>query len=223
MYKKYALSLLMLLALLVAASVACAQGTLQVGDQVVLGAYEQDNDLTNGPEPIEWRVLAVDGDVALLYSKYALDAKPWNETAGRANWTECTLRTWLAEEFYNAAFSDDEKACIVTKEIDNWRESKTSDPVFLLSVQEAKTLFASHADRRTTPTAYAIANGAYQSEKYNGTAMCWLRTHSWVAWNRASYIAASGGVDWCGGETNGRIENVRWAVRPAIYVDINAL
>ncbi|MBP5164320.1 MAG: hypothetical protein ILP08_02680, partial [Lachnospiraceae bacterium] len=32
--------------------------TLKVGDVVILGTYEQDNDLTNGPEPIEWKYIA---------------------------------------------------------------------------------------------------------------------------------------------------------------------
>lgn len=212
-------------ALLVSAFSACAlgEGAVQVGDTVTFGSYEQDNDLSNGAEPIEWTVLAVDGNIAQLWSVYALDVKPWNETPGKAQWTKCTLRTWLNSEFYNTAFSDEEKAAIVTKEIENWREDSTSDPVYLLSVDEAKHLFDSFEARQTKPTAYALAKGIFMSGKYEGYTMCWLRTHSWEAYNRAGYIAASGGVVWCGGETNGRIENGKWGVCPAVYVDTSLL
>ena len=55
-----------------------AESFRTVGNIVAFGRYEQDNDLTNGPEPIEWIVLdVVDGEKtkALLLSKYGLDAK----------------------------------------------------------------------------------------------------------------------------------------------------
>ena len=48
----------------------------QTGEEpetVLFGSYEQDGDAANGKEPIEWLVLARDGDKALLLSKYALD------------------------------------------------------------------------------------------------------------------------------------------------------
>lgn len=56
----------------------------------------------------------------------------------------------------------------------------TQDTVSLLDNDEAKTLFENHADRMTVPTAYAIAQGAWQSQKYGpGNAQWWLRSHSW--------------------------------------------
>lgn len=39
------------------------------GNVVTYGHYEQDNDTANGKEPIEWVVLDVQGDKALLISK----------------------------------------------------------------------------------------------------------------------------------------------------------
>ena len=43
-----------------------------VGDTVIFGQYEQDNDLVNGPEPIERRVLLVEGDKAQIITKWTI-------------------------------------------------------------------------------------------------------------------------------------------------------
>ena len=75
-------------------------------DMILFGHYEQDNDLGNGPEPIEWIVLDTQDGKALLLSKYGLDAVPYNDDNNRAVTREtCTLRTWLNDTFLNAAFT----------------------------------------------------------------------------------------------------------------------
>ena len=229
MNRKLVLCAVLAALLMMTAAFGLAQeGSVQVGDIITFGHYEQDNDLANGLEPIEWRVLLIEGDEAQIISLYALDAQPYNEKPAVARWTECTLRTWLNEEFYNTAFSDDEKSVIITKEIENWKEDPTTDPVYLLSCDEAKQLFSSNQDRQTIPTADCLAQGAYQSTKYGpkggpGNAQWWLRTHSWESKYRAAYVAGSGGVMTCGGNSDGRVENTRWAIRPAVYVSLEAL
>ncbi len=86
----------------------------KVGDYVAFGAYEQDNNTSNGKEDIEWLVLEVKDGKALVISKYALDRKPYNASYTDVTWETCTLRKWLNKEFINAAFSADEKAMIPT-------------------------------------------------------------------------------------------------------------
>ena len=44
-------------------------GDVTVGATVRFGVYEQDNEPLNGPEEIEWLVLDVDGNKALVISK----------------------------------------------------------------------------------------------------------------------------------------------------------
>ena len=213
----------LLLALLLC---ACgAQAGVAVGDLVTFGSYEQDNVPDNGAEPIEWRVLTVEGDEAMMIAVYALDAKPYNEKAAKnIKWSTCTLRTWLNDTFLNTAFTQEEQAAIVTHELTNWKDVNTVDTVFLLDNDQAKSLFANHADRMTTPTAYAIANGAWQSAKYGpGNAQWWLRPHSWESNRRASYVAGSGGVMTCGGNSFGVVENARLSVRPVVYVKLEAI
>ena len=51
----------------------------------------------------------------------------------------------------------------------------------------------------------------------------WCRTTSWESRYRAAYIAASGGVMTCGGNSFGAVENAKLVVRPAIYVTLESL
>lgn len=88
----------------------------QTGEEpetVLFGSYEQDGDAANGKEPIEWLVLARDGDKALLLSKYALDHQsfmPFYEPVTEPfTWESCSLRQWLNSTFLNAAFSAEEQ------------------------------------------------------------------------------------------------------------------
>ena len=232
MSKKILLAVLTILALLLTASASVAEETasVQVGDHFTYGVYEQDNDLGNGKEPIEWRVLKIEGNEALCITEYGLDSVCYSTARGHARWRTATLRDWLSNDFYNAAFTEEEKAAIVTKEITNWREKPTDgDPVILLSTDEAKRLFSSHEDRMCTPTAYCVAQGAYTSVKFqkaaDGPANChwWLRTHSWESNSKGTYVAASGGVMTCGGHTDGIKNNNRIAVRPCIYLSLDAI
>lgn len=74
------------------------------GDIVTFGAYEQDNDASNGKEPIEWIVLySQDGELYLL-SKYVLDAQPYNT----GNRYACSLQSWIKADFAEAAFTAEE-------------------------------------------------------------------------------------------------------------------
>ena len=53
--------------------------TLTEGEEVEFGRYEQDNVLENGKEAIEWLVVDVQPEKALLVSQYGLDCKPYND------------------------------------------------------------------------------------------------------------------------------------------------
>ena len=74
-----------------------------------------------------------------------------------------------------------------------------------------------------------MAQGAYLSVKFqkaeNGPANChwWLRTHSWENNNKGTYVAASGGVMTCGGHKDGYKTNTVLAVRPSIYLSLDAI
>ena len=72
------------------------------GDVVTLGAYEQDNNASNGAEPIEWIVLQNENGTVYLLSKYVLDVQPFNTEDVK----ECSLDDWLKTTFSETAFSN---------------------------------------------------------------------------------------------------------------------
>lgn len=194
-----------------------------VGDTIVFGSYEQDNDKSNGKENIEWLVLAKKDDKLFVISLYALDRQRYN----RHTWEDCTLRSWMNEDFFNAAFSDAEKNMISTVTVsadknpdyDTNPGIATQDRIFALSILEANEYFRSDEARMCVPTAYAIAKGAYTSSKYSndGTVTCkwWLRSPG-DSWGDAAYVSNNGGIH-SDGITVGY---EKCCVRPAMWIDI---
>ena len=140
---------------------------VQVGDIVTMGAYEQDANLENGSEPLQWQVLDVDGDRALLITCYAIDRKPADDNmlAQKVDpWPKSSIRTWLNSDFLKTAFTEEEQGIIlVTKhKTEKNPEYGTSgfeskDKLFYLSLKEAETYFADDAARRVHPTPYYIS------------------------------------------------------------------
>lgn len=91
-------------------------GKLYVGDEFTLGTYEQDNDLSNGAEDIEWIVLEkVNDNEYLCISKYVLDAQTFGKDGLeiRIRWSTSQLREWLNNDFYNTAFTDSDAGNLV--------------------------------------------------------------------------------------------------------------
>ena len=129
----------------------------QEGKYFTLGRYEQDNKRENGPEPIEWMVLARDGDRVLVISRYILDCVRYDEEYRRVTWETCTLRAWLNGEFLDSAFDAEEQLLIPTTHVtadpnpdfDVDPGEDTEDKLFLLSIPEAEAYF--HPDPCTIP------------------------------------------------------------------------
>ena len=208
---------------------ASIKSTVAVGDIIEFGAYEQDNDTSNGKEPIEWLVLERDGNKILVISRYALDVQPYNTEYEDITWETCTLRTWLNDTFLNEAFSEAEQSIVQTSEVSAGRNPKystdlgndTEDRIFLLSINEANTYFASDEASMCVPTAYAIANGALTSiYNVDGEATCWwwLRSPG-IDQNFAALVYCDGGVFSYGDrvDLDGLV-----CVRPALWINLDA-
>lgn len=195
-------------------------------ETVLFGSYEQDGDAANGKEPIEWLVLARDGDKALLLSKYALDHQsfmPFYEPVTEPfTWESCSLRQWLNSTFLNAAFSAEEQRQLLTTTVitaSGGRKGSenpftTEDRVFLLSDTEVYAYFSSEAATVTDYTAYALSEDPWAG---NATApapaIWWLRTTD--GGNHPDSVYTRGGV----GEGARSYEGEY--VRPAIWVDMS--
>ena len=162
--------------------------SVKTGDYVLYGNYEQDGDLGNGSEPIEWRIFDVQDGKALLLSRYALDSMPYNETPGVFKWENCSLRSWLNTEFYTKAFSSDEQEKIELTYVVNADNpdggidggNDTTDKVFLLSLDECIKYFNMSNDGYhysgdsenlfCLPTQYALSQGV---RLHSSTCCCW--------------------------------------------------
>ena len=151
--------------------------SIEVGDYIIFGCYEQDNNFENGAEPIEWQVLDVQDGKAFIVSRFVLDSKEYQigEWWTEATWETCSLRKWLNDDFLKSSFSLDEQNIILSCELENTDSysgadggNNTEDKIFLLSVEEAEKYFSSEYERDCWPTDYAKANNVFVG--YGGNA-----------------------------------------------------
>ncbi len=147
-----------------------------------------------------------------VISRYGLDAKRFDS---RSNvWSNSEIREWLNGEFYNQAFTDQEKKSI---NLSNLSDVGTSDNVFLLSKEEAEKYFANDYERRCRATEYAVKNGAYVVEygDYAGYSYWWLRSPNPNVSNYVYYVYYAGFIDY--------YNNVYFdciLARPALFINL---
>ncbi|MDO4484473.1 MAG: DUF6273 domain-containing protein [Clostridia bacterium] len=209
---------------------------IKAGMTVQFGRYEQDANEANGPEVIEWQVLEVKGGKALVISKYGLDAQPYNTSGTVVTWENCTLRTWLNNDFLNKAFTHAEQAAIELTNVDNSKKqgydkwttnggNNTLDKVFLLSYAEANKYFgvtrenSNNTKSRVHPTDYAVKQGAYasSSETSEGAkaGWWWLRLPG-SSQGYAAYVSADGSLRDSG------VSRGSGCIRPAFWVNLES-
>ena len=193
----------------------------KTGDVIEFGRYEQDNLMFNGPEPIRWNVVAEDQDMLLLWSESILDHQLYNEKEQDVTWAECTLRTWLNEDFFQAAFTENERLLVpAVKAVNHMNNASgakggrdTEDHVCLISYNEILvfTYYNSFAQSYAFTTKYAAAQGVKVHETY-GTGSWWLRTPG-VSQSCAAYCDMTGSpMHSC------TVSNAGLGVRPMIWV-----
>lgn len=189
------------------------------GDTFIFGTFEQDGDLSNGPEDIIWIVLKNDkvGELTAI-SKYGLAEHPFHEEDIPVTWDHSPLRQWMNGEFYENAFTSEEKRLILEKENRNrpnpYYETpsgeNTRDYVYLLTVEEASGMTA---DLNTCfPTASGISSGII-SNVATGHCEWWLRTAG-IRDDTACRVTYSSYADGIGTKVN--VPGI--AVRPCITI-----
>ncbi len=196
---------------------------IKAGDNLFFGSYEQDNNRSNGKEEIEWTVLAIEEDSALIVSKYALDAQPFNSSSSSITWENCSLRTWLNGTFFDEAFSAEERGNIILSDIKNYGNyhyngadtADTSDKLFLLSLEEVEHYLPSEKERQCIPTQYCRARGA---AVISGNCDWWLRTKGGFSGGIA-YVKNTGIIEYEGNYAT-HTDN---AVRPAMWINLTAV
>ena len=204
-----------------------------VGECVTFGTYPQTEDGTDRT-PIKWRVLEYDekNHRALLLSWYALENKQYHTAIQDITWEECSLRAWLNDEFLHTAFSEKEQSAILLTELNNGRSqgnpkckvrggNDTRDRVFLLSYYDAfEKYFNSNDARLCAGTDYAWTSGVHVSRDDitdgRPSSRWWLRSPG-------TTLNSLTGVLFSGQAYEFLPNSDSCLVRPAIWVDVNAL
>ena len=170
---------------------------MRIRDTITFGSYWQEDtngdgvaDQNDDKQPVKWQVLSVDGDDVFLLADKVLDCQPYNIECTSVTWETCSLRTWLNEEFYNAAFSDTEKAAIIETTVTNADNpvydteggTDTKDKVYQLSLSEVSDpAYGFHGEMRYgdearigKATSYVEAKGDWQNKEKG--IKWWLRS-----------------------------------------------
>lgn len=203
---------------------------IETGEHINFGSYQG--------EEIEWRVLDVKDGNVLLLSEYGLDVQPFNETKeSDINWEDCTLRQWLNDEFYESAFTDEEKKKIVLSTSEGfpeynsrmpggkyaYLERETEDNVFLLSYTELYQYISddtvaemSDSNRLCYPTEYTKSNSGMLLNK--DACGWWLCSVNQAAPDgcRPMVVTVYGQIQQELGATG--VTSMQYAVRPAVWI-----
>ena len=189
----------------------------QKGDTVYFGAYEQDGNLNNDKEPIEWKVIEKQDGNLLLLSVYALDAKKFSGSSDEIYWKDSEIRTWLNDSFMREAFSDDNRSLILQSSIicDYYLEDEGAsiqesgevfDNIFLLGLEDVMGYRLDDEILVCKTSEYVRKNGIR-----TGICCWWLRSANMNRDHTSQIIRTDGSIsDSSYTQLNG--------VRPALWV-----
>ncbi len=156
---------------------------VNISDVVYFGHYPQflvDGTFATYEEsPIEWKVVDIDNEdkKVLLFSKYILDLKPYDEKKTSYTWENSELRKWLNTEFFDNAFNAREKSCIDDSYIINTYDGKscgndTIDKVFLFDNEEMLKYNSDYTGSFMTEYVLDKTFGYKEGQRKD----CWTRT-----------------------------------------------
>ncbi len=161
---------------------------------------------------------AVNGDGEKLY-----DGKN-GVYANNYEWS--SMRAFLNDSFFNAAFDADQKAIVQTVAVDNgaattgnpnngYKSDSTEDKVWLLSYQDANNAdygFLGDGDRVNSVSAYAQCQGV---KTENGLGGWWLRSPLSSVSNDAWYVSETGKLTVAG------VDRTYLGVRPVLKIKLS--
>ena len=96
---------------------------LKVNDVINLGRYEQDGNISNGSEEIEWVVMVKKDNEVFLTSKYILDYVPFDKERNNVKnknmiqYKDTYMYYFIYNDFIKKAFTDDELNIIHNKNV----------------------------------------------------------------------------------------------------------
>ena len=153
--------------------------------------------LGNFVGPIEWQVLEVKDNKALLLSKHILFNMPFDYN-DFGTWKTSSLRHFLNGKFYENCFTKSEKSTIIQK-FNEVNSGDTEDRLYLLSVEEVNKYFNSNEEREAV-------------DLNEGIALWWLRCRG-IGDCFVAFVNGDGRVHDVGGNADGRCVGVRVALQ----------
>ena len=152
-------------------------GDVDLFDTIKFGHYEQDNNVNNGKEDIEWLVVDDNANNILLLSKYVLDCVSNGENNYKyKKYENSEVAKWLNDEFLNTAFTDDETSKLaIVKNINNPLATQSEiekgyGKVFLVNRKDIEKMGACIKSGILTESAYLNNNLEYRNElRYKAT------------------------------------------------------
>ena len=162
-------------------------------------------------KPLEWLILDVQKNKALLITKDCLMTAPYNEEIKKITWADCTLRNKNLPEIEKHIFNDSERNKILlhkNKSIDNKRYgtpggADTDDRLFLLNTEETIQYFP-----------YDKARITYLNEK---PVWWWLRSPGYSSYG-AAIVDDDGSV-----LGNGYlVDDFSGGVRPVFWLNLDS-
>ena len=205
-------------------------GQLKIGDKVNFGTYSFESYMKK--QAIEWRILDIKDEKALLWSEFCLDIKPYCGYTSCSDWRKSSLREWLRDSFvseYYAFPNSREANAICTTDVEESKNTKsgrisgriTRQKAFILSKEEIEQYALTKEVLSAKATPYAdreFNNHPYKKGIGNRiTGICyWLRTPGSSA-DTQLVVGEDGQIN----EVN--LDFCELGVRPAIWVDYKKL
>ena len=190
--------------------------TLKKGTILTFGTYPQDGEA----DPLEWVVMDCEEGVATLTTRYAIASAPYNSRKAEVTWEDSEIRQWLNSDFYDTAFSEEDKALILESYLHNRDNPQypvdggesTFDYVYLMSYDEVMSGFSSNRSRTLRPTTHAKDQNIDLSQKDE---TCWwfLRTPG-DSQKAVMYVNSDGSVVNSGTQVNAK----KGGIRPTIHI-----
>ena len=180
---------------------------------------------------IDWRVLTIKNNMALLISEEILEERPYNVESEAITWENCTLRKYLNSEFYNKL--DSAKSAISETRNDNPNNPRfgttggnaTTDKVFLLSIDEVCCYFGNSTNKLNNIK--SNKNDSWIDDENNSIRMAnYGNKGAWWWWLRSPGYGGRGAA---GVHSDGSlylvgyvVNSAEGGVRPALWLNLES-
>ena len=172
-------------------------------------------------EPIDWRIL--DLETGLVMCETVIDAQPFNNTINGyftdSTWTHfvneyesSSIRKWLNNDFYNTAFTQNEKNEISTTTIDNKTgkhsggytivaDKETEEKIFILSDDDAVNNAYGFSSEKTDYDIYRMTYSSDYAKSQGVNLNVWLLRSPGDDYEYCCTVGDNGNIDSHGFET----------------------